>query len=148
MTFLYAPYSSWEYDTTKFYSYNGEKYESYIFKKPISGNSKCKEIQAVVVKGEGVRFCMDFKMNKYEMFDFVYKYKKLFFSDYTLVKCKKDYGNEENLIYIEGISPSLHILLPDTGTSCSIVFFHFFLQQRLHRQAESKRGNKHSTEIV
>ena len=121
-----APNSSWKYDTTKFNEYKGKKYESYIFKKNIFGNSKCKEIQAVLVTGEGVRFCVDMKMNKKEIIDFVYKYKKLFFPYYTLAKCKKEYGDEEILIFTEEISPSLQILLPDTGTSCSIVFFTSF----------------------
>ena len=65
-------------------------------------------------------------MKKKEIIDFVYKYKKLFFPDYTLAKCTKEYSDEENLIFTEELTPSLHILLPDTGTTCSIVFFTSF----------------------
>ena len=123
---LNAPNSSWKYETTNFHEYKGKKYESYVFKKSISGNSKCKEIQAVLVTGEGVRFCVDLKMKKKEIIDFVCEYKKLFFPDYTLAKCKKEYSDEENLIFTEELTPSLQILLPDTGTLCSIVFFTSF----------------------
>lgn len=112
-----SPNSSWEYDTTKLLGNDGEKYESYIFKKTISGNPKSKEIQAAAVIGVGVNFCMDIKMNKKEILDFVYRYKKLFFPDYTLAKCKKEYGDEENLIYTKGISPALNILLSDMGVA-------------------------------
>lgn len=112
---LKAPNSSWKFETTEIHSYDGKEYESHIFKKPIFGNPICKEIQAAVVKGESVNFCMDIKMNKIETIDFVYRYKKLFFPNYTLAKCKKEYGNEENLIHTKGISPALNILLSDMG---------------------------------
>lgn len=112
-----SPNSSWEYDTTKLLGNDGEKYESYIFKKTISGNPISKEIQAAAVIGVGVNFCMDIKMNRKEILDFVYRYKKLFFPDYTLAKCKKEYGDEENLIYTKGISPALNVLLSDMGVA-------------------------------
>ncbi len=117
-----APNTSWEYDTTKTHGKDGEKYESYIFKKSISGNPKSKEIQAAAVIGVGVNFCMDIKMNKKEIIDFVYRYKKLFFPNYTLIKCKKEYGDEENLIYTKGISPALSILLSDMGVAYFMAF--------------------------
>ncbi len=121
-----APNSSWKYDTTDFLGNGSEMYETYIFKKPVSGNPRCKEIQANVVKGESVNLCIDVKMNKKEVFDFVYRYKKLFFPDYTLTKCKEEYGNEEFSIYTEGITPSLHISFPFMGDPCSLIFYTSF----------------------
>lgn len=123
---LKAPNSSWKYDTTDFLGDGGEMYESYIFKKPISGNPKYKEIQAYVVKGESVNFCIDVKLNKKEIFDFVCRYKKLFFPDYTLAKCKREYGKEESSIYTEGISPSLNISFPFMRDPCYITFYTSF----------------------
>ena len=123
---LNAPNSSWKYDTTDFLGNGSEMYETYIFKKPVSGNPKCKDVQVNVVKGDSVNLCIDIKMNKKEIFDFVYRYKKLFFPDYTLAKCKKEYGNEEFSIYTEGITPSLDIRFPFMGDPCSIIFYTSF----------------------
>lgn len=123
---LNAPNSSWKYDTTDFLGNGSEMYETYIFKKPVSGNPKCKDVQVNVVKGDSVNLCIDIKMNKKEIFDFVYRYKKLFFPDYTLVKCKKEYGNEEFSIYTEGITPSLSIRFPFMGDPCSMIFYTSF----------------------
>ncbi len=70
---------------------------------------------------------MSYKMNKKEVFDFIYKYKKLFFPDYTLAKCKKEYGNEPYSILVEGISPSLSIRPPFSGEiTCSLTFYTSF----------------------
>ena len=123
---LNAPNSSWKYDTTDFLGNGSEMYETYIFKKPVFGNPKCKDVQVNVVKGDSVNLCIDIKMNKKEIFDFVYRYKKLFFPDYTLAKCKKEYGNEEFSIYTEGITPSLDIRFPFMGDPCSIIFYTSF----------------------
>jgi hypothetical protein len=123
---LNAPNSSWKYDITDFLGNGSEMYETYIFKKPVSGNPKCKDVQVNVVKGDSVNLCIDIKMNKKEIFDFVYRYKKLFFPDYTLVKCKKEYGNEEFSIYTEGITPSLSIRFPFMGDPCSMIFYTSF----------------------
>lgn len=121
-----APNSSWKYDTTDFLGNGSEMYESYIFKKPIPDNPKCKEVQAYVVKGESVNLCIDLKIKKKEILDFVCRYKKLFFPDYSLAKCKKEYGNEEFSIYTEGITPSLIISLPFMGDPCSVTFYTSF----------------------
>ena len=123
---LNAPNSSWKYDITDFLGNGSEMYETYIFKKPVSGNPKCKDVQVNVVKGDSVNLCIDIKMNKKEIFDFVYRYKKLFFPDYTLAKCKKEYGNEEFSIYTEGITPSLSIRFPFMGDPCSMIFYTSF----------------------
>lgn len=123
---LNAPNSSWKYDTTDFLGDGSEMYESYIFKKTVSGNPKCKEIQAYVVKGVSVNLCVDLKINKKEILDFVCKYKKLFFPDYSLAKCKKEYGDKEFSIYTEGIRPSLNISFPFMGDPCSVTFYTSF----------------------
>ena len=81
-------------------------YETYIFKKPVMENIKCKEITANVVKGESVNLSIEFKMNKKEMLELICRYKILFFPDYTLAKCKKEFGREQ-FPFTEGISPSL-----------------------------------------
>lgn len=123
---LKMPNLSWKYDTTDFLGDGREFFETYVFKKVISNNPKCKEIKASVIKGESVNLCIDIKMNKKEIFDFVYRYKKLFFPDYTLAKCEKEYGNEEFSIFTEGISPSLHISFPFMGDPCSLIFYTLF----------------------
>lgn len=123
---LNSPDSSWKYDTTDFLGNGTEVYETYIFKKRILGNPKCNEIVANVVRGKSVNFSIDIKMNKKEIFDFVYRYKKQFFPDYTLTKCKKEYGKEEFSIYTEGISPSLDIRFPFMGDPCSMIFYTSF----------------------
>ena len=117
-----APNSSWKYSMTDFLGNGFQMYETYIFKKPVSGNPKCKEIRANVIKGESVNFCLDIDMSKDEIFDFVYRYKKLFIPDYTLYKCKKEYGSEQSFIYTEGITPSINISFPFLGDPCSIIF--------------------------
>lgn len=135
---LKTPNSSWKYDTTDFLGDGSEMYESYIFKKPVSGNPKCKEIQAYVAKGESVNFCIDVKMNKKEIFDFVCRYKKLFFPNYTLAKCKREYGNEESSIYTEGISPSLNIGFPFMGDPCNIIFYTSFCNKTYMDKLKTK----------
>ncbi len=109
---LNAPNSSWKYNMTDFLGNGFQMYETYIFKKPVTGKPKCKEIRANVIKGESVNFCLDIEMSRDEIFDFVYRYKKLFVHDYTLEKCKKEYGCEESFIYTKGINPSLNVRFP------------------------------------
>lgn len=122
-----VPNSSWKYDTTDFLGDGREFFETYVFKKVISNNPKCKEIIANVCKGDYVNLSMTYKMNKKEVFDFIYKYKKLFFPGYTLAKCKKEYGNEPYSILVEGISPSLSIRPPFSGeNTCSLTFYTSF----------------------
>ena len=123
---LNAPNSSWSYDTTDFLGNGRDVYETYIFKKRVPNNLKCSEIRANVVKGKSVNFCLDFKMNKREIYDFVYRYKKLFFPDYTFAKCKKEYASEQFSIYTEGITPSLDIRYPFMGDPCFMVFYTTF----------------------
>ena len=123
---LNAPNSSWSYDTTDFLGNGRDMYETYIFKKRVPNNLKCSEIQANVVKGKSVNFCLDIKMNKREIYDFVYRYKKLFYPDYTFAKCKKEYASEQFSIYTEGITPSLDIRFPFMGDPCSMVFYTSF----------------------
>lgn len=124
---LNAPNSSWEYETTDFLGDGHDFFETHVFKKVISNNPKCKEIIANVCKGEYVNFSMSYKMNKMEVYDFIYRYKKLFFHDYTLAKCKKEYGNESYSILIEGISPSLSVSPPLYGEDTySLIFYTSF----------------------
>ncbi len=124
---LKVPNSSWKYENTDFLGDGREFFETYVFKKVISNNTKCKEIIANVCKGDYVNLSMSYKMNKKEVFDFIYKYKKLFFPDYTLAKCKKEYGNEPYSILVEGISPSLSIRPPFSGEiTCSLTFYTSF----------------------
>lgn len=123
---LNTPNSSWSYDTTDFLGNGRDVYETYIFKKRVPNNLKCSEIRANVVKGKSVNFCLDYKMNKREIYDFVYRYKKLFFPDYTFAKCKKEYASEQFSIYTEGITPSLDIRFPFMGDPCSMVFYTSF----------------------
>lgn len=119
-----VPNSSWKYDTTDFLGDGREFFETYVFKKVISNNPKCKEIIANVCKGDYVNISVSYKMNKKEVFDFIYRYKKLFFPDYTLAECKKEYGNEPYSILVEGISPSLSIRPPFSGeNNCSLTFY-------------------------
>lgn len=135
---LNSPNSSWKYDTTDFLGDGAEVYETYIFKKRILGNSKCNEIIANVVRGKSVNFSLDFKMNKKEIFDFVYRYKKQFFPDYTLAKCKKEYGKEQFSIYTEGISPSLDISFPFMGDPCSMTFYTPFCNKAYIEKRKAK----------
>ena len=121
-----APNSSWKYDTTDFMGDLTEVFETYIFKKAIKDNPKCKEIKAVVPRGNTVNFTLDIKMNKKEFIDFAYRYKKLFFPDYTLAKCKKEYGSEEFSFLVEGITPSLSIRFSFMGEPGSIIFYTSF----------------------
>ncbi len=123
---LNSPNSSWKYDTTDFLGNGAEAYETYIFKKRILENPKCNAIVANVVRGKSVNFSIDIKMNKKEIFDFVYRYKKQFFPDYTLAKCKKEFGKEQFSIFTEGISPSLGIRFPFMGDPCSLTFYTSF----------------------
>ena len=67
---LNAPNSSWSYDTTDFLGNGRDMYETYIFKKHVPNNLKCSEIRANVVRGKSVNFCLDFKMNKREIYDY------------------------------------------------------------------------------
>ena len=136
---LKVPNSSWKYDSTDFLGNGSEMYETYIFKKPVSSNPKCKEVQANIIKGERANLCIVFNMNKKEIFGFVYRYKKLFFPDYTLAKCKKEYGNEEFSIYTEGISPSLDIRFPFMGDSCSLIFYTSFCNKTYIDKQKEKR---------
>ena len=136
---LNAPNSSWSYDTTDFLGNGKDMYETYIFKKRVPNNLKCSEIQANVVKGKSVNFCLDFKMSKREIYDFVYRYKKLFYPDYTFAECKKEYASEQFSIYTEGITPSLDIRFPFMGDPCSMVFYTSFCNTAY---VEKKKGQK------
>lgn len=133
-----VPNSTWKYESTDFLGNGSEMYETYIFKKTISVNPKCKEFQAYIVKGESTNLCIDIVMNKKEIMDFVYRYKKLFFSDYTLTKCKKEYDNEEFSIHTEGISPSLDIRFPFMGDPCSITFYTSFCNRAYIEKQKAK----------
>lgn len=121
-----SPNSSWKYDTTDFLGDGRETFETYMFKKRILDNPKCQEIKAVVPKGDKVNFVLDIKMNKKEIFEFVHRYKKLFYPDYTLTKCKKEYGKEDFSFFTEGISPLLAVTFPSMGSPCSITFYTSF----------------------
>ena len=136
---LNAPNSSWSYDTTDFLGNGRDMYETYIFKKRVPNNLKCSEIQANVVRGKSVNFCLDFKMNKREIYDFVYRYKKLFFPDYTFAKCKKEYASEQFSIYTEGITPSLDIRFPFMGDPCSMVFYTSFCNTAYVEKKKSQK---------
>lgn len=137
---LNAPNSSWSYDTTDFLGNGRDMYETYIFKKRVPNNLKCSEIRANVVRGKSVNFCLDFKMNKREIYDFVYRYKKLFIPDYTFAKCKKEYASEQFSIYTEGITPSLDIRFPFMGDPCSMVFYTSFCNTAyIEKKKEQKK---------
>ena len=123
---LKAPNSSWKYVNTDFLGDGAETFETYVFKKCVLDNPRCNEIEAIVPKGDNVNFCMNVRTNKKDILDFVYKYKKLFFPDYTLAKCEEEYGKEEFSFHLEGVSPFLNVRLPFMGESCSITFYTSF----------------------
>ena len=136
---LNAPNSSWKYDTTDFLGNGAEMYETYIFKKPVMENIKCKEITANVVKGESVNLSIEFKMNKKEMLELICRYKILFFPDYTLAKCKKEFGREQ-FPFTEGISPSLSITPPMFGEShYSLTFYTRFCNKDYIDKLKAKK---------
>ena len=120
---LSSPNSSWIYDKTDFLGDGCETFETYMFKKRVLENPKCQEIKAIVPKGDKVNFALDIKMNKKEIIEFVYRYKKLFYPDYTLAKCKKECGKEQFSFYTEGVSPLLAVQFPLMGEPCSITFY-------------------------
>lgn len=121
-----APNSSWKYDHTDFLGSLSELYETYYFKKRLIGNPKFKEIFALAVKGISVNFTLDMNMSKSEIYSFINRYKKLFFPDYSLAKCKKEYGKEKYSILIDDIKPSLSISFPSIMGPGHIVFFTSF----------------------
>lgn len=123
---LNAPNFSWQYVTTDFLGNLSRQYETYIFKKYVLNNPKCKKIIANVVEGEIVNFSLDTVMTKEEIYDFVYKYKKLFFPGYTIEKCKKEYVNNLYSIFIDGIRPGLSINFSPMINSVSIIFYTTF----------------------
>lgn len=137
---LNAPNSSWKYVNTDFMGSLHEQYETYIFKKTVRDNPKCKEIIANVVKGRSVNFCLDIDMNKKESYDFVYRYKKLFFPDYTLAMCKKEYGKARNRIEIEDVNPYLDIEFPSSIDDGHVIFYTSFCNRKyIERQLASRR---------
>ena len=123
---LNTPNFTWKYDTTDFLGNGRKMYETYIFKKRVSGNPKCKEILANVVKGESVNFCMDYRGSKKDLFEIVYKYKKMFFPDYTMDECKKEYGQEKSSIFINDVNPNLSVSLPFMSSPGSLIFYTLF----------------------
>jgi hypothetical protein len=136
---LKAPNSSWKYDKTDFLGDGYEMYETYIFKKRVLNNPKCKEIETVSPEGKIVNFTMDFKMNKKEILDFVYKYKKIFFPNYTLAKCKKEYSNESS-IHLNGLEPILSISPPLYGeTSYRVIFYTSFCNKNYIEKQKAKK---------
>ncbi len=121
-----APNSSWKYVKTDFQGDGRDFFESYIFTKNISGKLKFKKINLIVPKGKRAKFTLDIKLSKKDLLDFVYKYKKLFFNDYTKAKCKEEYGDEQFSFYIEGVSPFLDVKLPVISELCSLTFYTSF----------------------
>lgn len=136
-----APNSSWKYDHTDFTGSLSEQYETYLFKKSVKGNPKCNKIEALVIKGRSVNFTLDIKMNKNELYNFIYSYKKLFFSDYTLAKCKKEYGKEQSQIEIEDFFPYLNIDFPFAkGGAYTVTFYTIFCNKDyIDNQRKSKK---------
>ena len=123
---LKAPNSSWKYDKTDFLGDGAEMFETYVFKKQVLDNPKCKGVEAIVPKGDRVNFCLNLKTNKKDILDFVCKYKRLLFPDYTLVKCKEEYENGRHF-HIDGISPFLSIDAPlFAGDPYSVTFYTSF----------------------
>lgn len=135
---LNSPNSSWKYDTTDFLGDGRETFETYMFKKRILDNPKCQEIKAVVPKGDKVNFVLDIKMNKKEIFEFVHRYKNLFYPDYTLAKCKKEYGKEDFSFFTEGISPILAVSFPSMGNPSSITFYTSFCNKAYIERQKAK----------
>ena len=135
-----VPNRLWEYEMTDFLGNGAENYETYVFKK--RGFWKgFKEITANVVKGICVNLFIDeFEVKKEEMLEFIYKYKKLFFPDYTLEQCKNEYGDKETSFFIEGISPSLSISPPIFGSAYSICFYTDFCNKEYIKELISKRS--------
>ena len=121
-----VPDSSWEYDNTNFLGDGREFFETYVFKKLIPRNPKCKEIRAHVIQGNRVNLSMDCNMSKKEMLEFIYRYKKLFFPDYTLEKCKKESGEKLSVDFF-GLLPLLNVTPPSFDkTSYSVIFYTYF----------------------
>ena len=135
-----VPDSSWNYDTTDFLGDGTEMYETYIFKKPVLRNLKCKEIIANVVKGSSVNLSIDLKMNNEEIHELIFSYKKLFFPDYTMEKCKKEYGSEQFSFHIDGISPSLSITPPFMGNPYSLIFYTRFCNKAYIEELRANKG--------
>lgn len=127
---LHAPNSSWRYVNTDFLGSLHEQYETYMFKKTVRDNPNIKEIIANVVKGKSVNFCLDINMNKREIYSFTYRYKKLFFPDYTLAKCKQEYGKEQFSIFVEDVNPYLSISPPSLMGPGHIVFYTSFCNRK------------------
>lgn len=138
-----APNSSWRYDTTDFLGSLREQYETYIYKKTVKGNPKCKKIVANVVKGESVNFCMDVDMTKQEVLELVHQYRKLFYPDYTIAECKKEYskGKKQFGIDLLDINPCLSIIFPNSMQStCSLTFYTSFCNKAyIEKQLANKK---------
>lgn len=124
---LNVPNSTWKYDHTDFGGSLSEQYETYFFKKSVMDNPKCNSIEALVIKGRSVNFTFDIKMSKRELYNFVSSYKKLYFPDYTLAMCKKEFGKEQSLIEIEDFFPCLSIDFPFMrGEAYTVTFYTLF----------------------
>lgn len=121
-----APNSSWKYDHTDFLGSLSEQYETYYFNKRVIGNPQFKEIFALVVKGRSVNFSINMNMNKREIYSFINRYKKLFFPDYSLTKCKQEYGKEKYSILVDDVKPNLSISFSSIMGPGNIVFFTSF----------------------
>lgn len=135
---LNAPNSSWRYINTDFLGSLHEQYETYIFKKAVKSNPKCKGIIANVVKGKSVNFSLETNMNKSEIYSFVYRYKKLFFPDYTLAMCKKEFGKARNRIELEDFSPYLYIEFPSMMDYGQVIFYTDFCNKKYIENQLSK----------
>ena len=135
---LNAPNSSWRYIYTDVLNRGAETRDIYIFKKYNFDNPKCEEIKAAVPRGTSVNFIMDVKMNKMEILDFVYKYKKLFYPDYRLSKCHVEYGGESSFITLDDVSPWLSVRLPNWGDPCSISFYTTFCNKAYIDELKAK----------
>ena len=133
-----VPNSSWQYENTDFLGNGSEMYETYIFKKPVLNNPKCKEIKANVVKGKSVNIYMDFEGTKKEVNDIMFKYKKLFLPNYTIAQFRKEYGNER-YPYLEGISPALSITPPAMGDPYSLTFYTSFCNKAYVEKLKADR---------
>ena len=123
---LNAPNASWRYLYTDPYGSGFRMYDVYIFKKRDFDNPQCETIQAGVLEGNSVNFTMDVKMSKMGILILIYRYKKLFFPDYTFDMCKNEYGSEEISIYTKGLDPSLSVMFPVDGQPCHITFYTSF----------------------
>ena len=123
---LNAPNPTWKYDTTDFMGNGREMFETYIFKKRITGNPKCKEIVANVIKGSSVNFSMYSRASKRDLLALVYKYKKMVIPDYTMEECKKEYGQGKSSICVDDVNPYLTVSLPYMGYPGSLIFYTSF----------------------